>query len=251
MSIPPGIIIAILGLALLSGLSTVIGVVLAYILKTRNKLISVGIGFSVGIMLLISFFELLPEALNTISLVQTVVGTFCGIIFIALLNFLIPHKHITEEKGAISSRLHRVAFLAAAGLILHDFPEGFAMANSYIISPTLGLFIAISIALHNIPEEFAMAVPFIMAGKKLKFLVKLAIVSALAEPAGAIIGLLSAGLFVNGTAVSLAFAAGAMIYVSLHELLPMMRIYDKVRLFFLGIAISGVLYYLLSILFPE
>ncbi len=243
--------VAILGLALLSGITTVIGVALAYLLKNRRKWTSFGIGFSVGIMLLISFLELFPEALKAVSVTKVSVFVLCGMIFIALLNYLIPHKHLTEEEGAVSSHLHRVAFLVAAGLILHDFPEGFALTNSFLVSPTFGIFIAISIALHNIPEEYAMAVPFIMAGKKMKFLIKLALISALAEPAGAILGLLTANISSSANHLSLAFAGGAMIYVAIHELLPLVKIYKHAYQFVIGMIGSAIVYLGLLSFFPE
>lgn len=77
----------------------------------------------------------------------------------ASLHVIIPHTHLVEESGRIDARMLESAYLVAFGLILHDFPEGFAMANSYVASPSSGVLVALAIALHNIPEEFAMAAP--------------------------------------------------------------------------------------------
>ena len=158
-------IIAIILLSLLSGITTLIGVILAYFIKKNVKLICAGIGFSAGIMLFISFLELLPEAAKATSLFSAFLALILGILFIASLNFIIPHTHFVKEKGKLNWHL-RVAYLVAFGLILHDFPEGFAMANSYILAPRLGLLVALSIAIHNIPEEFAMAIPLVLTKKK-------------------------------------------------------------------------------------
>src|SRR4030042_740957 len=225
----------ILFLAFLSGATTLIGVWLAICCKNNTKAIVTGIGFSTGIMLLIPIFELIPESLKNASLLNVAVALFSGVICLALLNYFIPHSHLIKEKESNKSQLYKVAFLVTLGLILHDFPEGFAMANSYVLAPSLGIMVAISIALHNIPEEFAIAAPIVMLKDK-KFLFKAAFVSGLAEPAGAIIGLIGIAIVPSLTPIFLSFAAGAMIFVSIHELVPFANRY-KMPLFF----ISGII----------
>ena len=137
----------------------------------------------------------------------------------------------------------------AFGLILHDVPEGFAMANSYIASPSLGILVAFAIALHNIPEEVAMAVPIVMV-KSRRFLYTAAVLSGLAEPLGAVVGLVAVNYFPGLNALFMAFAAGAMVFVSVHELLPMARRYNHIHVFVLGVAISLFVYALLAAVIP-
>lgn len=235
-------------LAFLSSLTTLIGVVLAIYFKKSVKGIVIGIGFSVGIMLLISFFELIPESVGVAGISKTLLAIFLGILLIGILNFIIPHTHLVKEKPP-HSHLVKTAYLVVLGLILHDFPEGFAMASSYIHKPALGLLTALAIALHNIPEEFAMAVPLV-AIKKKSFLFKAAFISGLAEPAGAILGLFAVGFLPSLLPVFMSFAAGAMIFVSIHELLPLAHKYKKTSLFILGIGLSVLVYLALRILIP-
>ena len=121
------------------------------------------------------------------------------------------------------------------------------MANSYLITPSLGLLLAIGIAIHNIPEGFVMGVPASLVKRK-KFVLKIAFLAAFAEPAGAIIGLFSASVIPGIIPYSLSFAAGAMIFVSLNELLPMARRYDRPRMLILGIIFSIFIYSGLSLL---
>jgi zinc transporter, ZIP family len=239
-------IIAVISLSLLSGVTTLIGVIPAYFIKKNVKLICTGIGFSAGIMLFISFLELLPEAAKATSLLSAFSALILGILFIASLNLIIPHTHFIKEKGKLNWRL-KAAYLVAFGLILHDFPEGFAMANSYILAPRLGILVALSIAIHNIPEEFAMAIPLVLT-KKRKLLAKLAFLSALAEPVGAVIGLLAVAIAPVLNPFFMAFAAGAMIFVSLHELYPMAKKYKKIPYFILGAGLSLLVYLALSLL---
>jgi ZIP family zinc transporter len=120
------------------------------------------------------------------------------------------------------------------------------MANAYIASPSLGLFVALAIALHNLPEQFAMAVPA-MALQSKRFLVGAALPSALAEPAAAIIGLIAVTARPTLNAFFIAFAPGAMIFVALHELAPIARRYGRLGWFAAGITLSALAYRLLAL----
>jgi len=242
--------IAVLMLASLSFISTLLGVALAIYVGKSERVIAIGIGFSAGIMLLVSFLELMPEAIGEAGIGITSTAFILGILIVAALHWIIPHTHLVEEKGVFNQTLLRTAYLVAFGLILHDVPEGFAMANSYIASPSLGVLTALAIAIHNIPEEFAMAVPIVMV-KKRRFLYMAAFLSGLAEPLGAVIGLVAVHFHPALNPLFMAFAAGAMVFVSVHELLPMARRYHKTHLFILGAVISVFIYGLLVALIPN
>lgn len=241
--------IAVLLLAFLSVLTTLLGVALAIYVGKNERVLAVGIGFSAGIMLLVSFFELVPEAVGETGTGMALTAFALGMLIVAALHWVIPHTHLVEERGAFRRTLLRTAYLVAFGLILHDVPEGFAMANAYIASPSLGVLVAIAIAVHNIPEEFAMAVPIIMAKKK-RFLYTAAFLSGLAEPLGAIVGLVAVHFHPALNPLFMAFAAGAMVFVSVHELLPMARQYHKTHLFALGMILSAFVYLLLNAVVP-
>lgn len=221
------------------------GVALALALRESVRGIAAGIGFSTGIMVLISTIELLPESIGDIGLGSSLLTAALGAGFVWLAHRLIPHVHLFEELGHARMALARSASLVAFGLILHDVPEGFAMANAYIASPALGVLAAVAIALHNIPEEFAMAVPGV-ALRKRRFLFGTAALSALAEPLGAIIGLAAVGVAPGLNGHFLAFAAGAMLFVSIHELVPMAGRYGHKGLFALGAGLSVLVYALLT-----
>ena len=248
--IPTAYFVVIL-LSFLSVITTIIGVALAFVFKRGRKAISIGIGFSAGIMLLISFFELIPESVIEAGVTETFLSVFFGILFIGILNLLIPHTHMIKEKGKFNSSLLKTAYLVAFGLILHDFPEGFAMANSYIFSPSLGLLIALAIAVHNIPEEFAMAIPLVLSKSKKSFLFKIAFLSSIAEPIGAVLGLLAVNFLPQLNPLFLSFAAGAMIFISIHELFPLAKRYKRILFFILGVVSSIFVYLVLTLLIPQ
>jgi ZIP family zinc transporter len=236
---------AVILLSLLSCLTTSLGVALALSLRENVRAIAMGIGFSVGIMVLISMFELIPESMSAIGLRTTLASAVLGVALVWAAHFTIPHTHLVEEKGVMDRALIRSLYLVVFGLILHDVPEGFAMASAYTASPAIGVLVALGIALHNLPEEFAMSVSA-MTLKSKGFLFGAALVSSLAEPVGAIIGLAAAGVAPSLNAHFMAFAAGAMLFVSIHELIPMARRYRHMGLFLWGMVLSGLVYWLLA-----
>jgi ZIP family zinc transporter len=238
--------VAVLLLSLLSFVTTSIGVFLSGLIREDARAIALGIGFSAGIMVLVSLLELIPEAHSAVGASSTALTVGFGAVLLWLINFAIPHSHLIPEHGLGDTRLVRSIYLVVIGLILHDVPEGFAMANAYIADPSLGLLIALAIALHNLPEEMAMALPA-MALQSRRFLFGAAALSALAEPVGAVIGLLAVEALAGLNGYFIAFAAGAMLFVSLHELVPMARRYGSLRWFAVGIALSIAVHRLLSV----
>jgi ZIP family zinc transporter len=236
---------AVILLSLLSFVTTAAGVVLAVRARREARAIAAGIGFAAGLMILLSVAELLPRAVSITAPVVALAAAAAGAALIWLAHFLIPHAHLVIEGLPESAPQVRSAYLIVLGLLLHDVPEGFAMANDYIASPPHGVATAIAIALHNLPEEFAMAVPVAVLGSR-RALFGAALLSGLAEPVGAVIGLVAVGLapVLHGT--FLALAAGAMLFVSLHELVPMARRYGNRGAFVFGAAASAPVYALLG-----
>ncbi|KAB2875149.1 MAG: zinc permease [Pseudorhodoplanes sp.] len=238
---------AILLLSLLSVVTTALGVMLALVIRGNARAVAAGIGFSTGIMVLISAVELVPEAHGSLGTAGTAAAVALGAACLWLANLLIPHAHLVREHGQADTRLVKSVYLIVFGLILHDVPEGFAMANAYLASPSLGLLVGLAIALHNLPEEFAMALPA-MTLRSRRFLVTAACLSALAEPLGAVIGIVAVALQPALGACFMAFAAGAMLFVSMHELVPMARRYRRPGWFVAGVAASLIVYRTLALL---
>jgi ZIP family zinc transporter len=238
--------IAILLLSLLSVVTTAGGVLLALFIRENIPAIAAGIGFSTGIMILVSGAELIPEAHALVGTPGTALGACLGASLLGLANFAIPHGHLVTEHGMGDTRLIRSANMVVVGLILHDVPEGFAMANAYVASPSLGLLVAIAIALHNLPEELAMAIPALAMRRK-RFLIGAAVASALAEPLGAAAGLFAVNVSPSLNGYFMAFAAGAMLFVSFHELAPMARRYGRLAWFGSGLALSVIVHQALAL----
>ena len=238
-------IVAVMVLSFLSCLTTCLGVILALWLRRNDRAIACGIGFSAGIMILISLIELIPEASSEIGLQAAMFTALSGAFLLWIMHTILPHTHLIKEHGMIDPAVVKSVYLVVFGLILHDVPEGFAMANAYVSSPSLGILVAIAIALHNLPEEFALCIPAITL-KSRRILFGTALLSALAEPFGALLGLLAIEIAPVLNPFFLSFAGGAMMFVSVHELAPLANRYGALRYFIGGIALSIVVYRLLA-----
>jgi ZIP family zinc transporter len=238
--------VAVLLLSLLSCVTMTLGVSLALALRENRRALAAGIGFSTGTMVLLSLLELLPASIAGLGVGGTLASAGLGAAVIWAAVLVIPHARLLEERGETHGTSGTTsASLVVCGLVLHDVPEGFAMANAYVKSPGLGILIALAIALHNLPEQFAMAVP-VVTFRSRRLLFGAALLSALAEPFGAIIGLVAVGIAPAFNAGFLAFAAGAMLFVAIHELIPMARRYRHTGLFLVGIGLAVLVYRFLA-----
>lgn len=222
-------------LSLIAGLSTALGAMVVFLIKkTDNRIISASMGFSAGVMISVSIFELFPEAASELGTLVAGILFLLGMVTVAILDFLIPHEYMHEhsctdtdaslENNPNNKRLLRTGKLIAIGIAIHNFPEGIVTMSGSLHSIKLGLLIAVSISLHNIPEGLSVAIPIFYASDDKKRAFKLSFLSGLAEPVGAVIGLiilLTLGMIYSEIIVlSLAFVAGIMTFISLDELLP-------------------------------
>ncbi|MDG5815699.1 zinc transporter ZupT [Chitinispirillales bacterium ANBcel5] len=245
------------GLTLLAGLSTVLGSVFAFFTKTTNtKFLSGAMGFSAGVMLYISFVELLPEGVEFLSEhvgegtgnLYAIVAFFAGILVIAVIDKLIPsfenphEMHKVEEINQVDKKngLHRVGVFTALAIAIHNFPEGLVTFTATLADPALGISIAIAIAIHNIPEGIAVAVPIYYATGSRKKAFLYSFLAGIAEPIGALIGFTFFLHFFNDLILGILFAsvAGIMVFISLDELLPAAEKYGEHHISIYGLILG-------------
>ncbi|EAC1332544.1 zinc transporter ZupT [Campylobacter jejuni] len=254
-------------MTLFAGFSTAIGSTIAFFSRKDDlRVLSLGLGFSAGVMIYISFMEILPTALKDFknhydSHWAELLGLACffgGILISLLIDKLIPedvNPHEPKEdlselkicplpqKGQNPPKFHpgeklhqintkalkRTGIFTALAIAIHNFPEGFATFISSLDNLTLGIAIAIAVAIHNIPEGLAVSLPIYHAtGDKKKAFIYSAL-SGLAEPLGAFVGALILLPFIGDLTLAISFAviAGIMVFISLDELLPAAKTYDK------------------------
>jgi len=207
-------------LSTLAGLGTGIGGLVVLVRKPGEKLFVFLIGLAAGLMIMLSFMELLFDSLRTSGLFPAAVGFIAGTLVLFILDFILPHKHIVSEKGVIDAKMFRTGTLIAIGISLHNLPEGIAVASGYSYAPEIGLIITIVIALHNIPEGIAIALPFRMSGTSRWAAFRIALLSGLTEPVGAVIAAVFLTALPELMPFALSFAAGVMVFITVDELIP-------------------------------
>lgn len=252
-------------LTMIAGLSTGIGSILAFFTKhTNTKFLSSALGFSAGVMLFVSFMELMPTALadftkaygDKTAYLYLLISFFGGIALIGIIDFLIPedenpHETHKVEEVQKKSRLHRMGIMIALSIGIHNFPEGLATFIAALDNMQVAIPIVIAIAIHNIPEGIAVSIPIYHATGNKKKAFWYSFLSGMAEPFGALIGMIFLLPFWTPqlNSIMLAGISGIMVYISLDELLPSAEKYGEHHLSILGLiagmALMGVSLYLL------
>lgn len=193
-------------------------------------------GFASGVMVAASIWSLLipameqTESMGRWSFVPAFIGFWLGILFLLALDMVIPHLHMHAEKAeGKRSKLKRTTMMVLA-VTLHNIPEGMAVGVVYAAflagdaNVTAGgaLALAIGIAIQNFPEGAIISMPLHAEGKSRKGAFADGVLSGAVEPVGALATMFAAGFFLPAMPYLLSFAAGAMLYVVVEELIPEM-----------------------------
>ena len=229
-------------ISFLAGISTSIGGAISYLIRRDNmRVMSYGLSFSAGVMIYVSFMEILPQGMEKLGehFSSGLAGKsaalglfFLGAALTALIDQLVP-EHMSADMLKCdkknSGRIGKVGVMTAAALCAHNFPEGLAVFASGLDSLTLGIPIAVAITLHNIPEGVTVALPIYNATGDRKKAFWWATYSGLAEPVGAFIGFLFIDYLLSTALLGGLFAliAGIMVFISLDELLPTAQEYGN------------------------
>ena len=257
-------------LSLLAGLSTTIGSVIAFIVKKPNpKFISFVMGFSAGVMIFISFVELLLNSISSIGYQLGVLFFFLGMGIMFLIDVIVSHKYefedsieiLVNDNGSFKPHLHhghrhrhrngrekkkfkveKTSLFIVLGVFIHNFPEGMATFIRTLTEIKLGLLLTLAIALHNIPEGIAVSIPLFIKNGSKRNAFKWSFISGISEPVGAMVTWLILFPFITPALLSalLGVVGGIMIYISLDELLPASRKLGKEHHSILGI-ITGMI----------
>lgn len=259
-------ILIVLGLTTLAGLATGIGGAIGFFVRrTNTRLLTFLLGLSAGVMIFISFVELFADAQESLAdahggttgKLYALAAFFGGIGIAMLIDKLVPEEenpHETRgaeelssensrESGGVSAgTMKRSGWLFMLAIGIHNFPEGMATFAAGLSGLSLGIPIAIAVALHNIPEGITVSVPIFYATGSRKKAFWYSFVAGLAEPVGALVGMLVLFPFLSPTVLAVLFAAvaGIMVFISFDELLPMSERWGHHHLSIYGIG-AGML----------
>ena len=252
-------------------MATSIGGLIAFFAKrTKTTFLSFSMGFSAGVMIYISFTQILSNANDIISgsyeaktsawltLLFFVIGFFITALIDKMLPAIDnPHEartveQMTDIEARKNKKLLRIGTFTAIAIGIHNLPEGIATFMSGVSDITVGISIALAIAIHNIPEGIAISVPVYYATGSKKKALLWSVLSGFSEPLGAVVGYFIIIFFHGENVLGYVFAivAGIMIYISFDELLPAAHRYGKhheaIYGLISGIVVIGVSLILLS-----
>jgi ZIP family zinc transporter len=218
-------------------LGTSLGAAVVFLMKKdmSERLRKALTGFAAGVMVAASFWSLLEPALEDsknlgrLSFIPAAVGFLIGMLFILFLDMVTPHMHLDHSEEGPHVKLKQTTKLILA-VTLHNIPEGMAVGVVYAgwmsgqgsVSLTGALVLAIGIAIQNFPEGAVVSTPLLAEGMPRRKTFLYGVLSGVVEPIASVLTILASQAVVPILPYLLAFAAGAMMYVVVEELIPEM-----------------------------
>lgn len=238
------------GLCAGAAAATMIGCFSIFMTKSgpSPRLLAFGLAFAGGAMVYVSLVEIFQKSyasfgesyLDKSAYGYATLALFAGVGLVLLLDKLIPNPHhalADKDVGHVHAHGHdhhhydikKIGLLAAAAITAHNFPEGMATFFAALDNPAVGGSLAFAIAIHNIPEGVSIAIPVYHATGSRKKAVLACLISALAEPVGALLGYVVLQPFLSPTVYGVIFGviAGVMVFLALDELLPSAKRYSR------------------------
>lgn len=219
------------------------------------------LGFASGVMVAASVWSLLIPSMEMsagegiCTVLPAAIGFIAGMGFLLAVDYLTPHLHIGDESPeGLKARISKTAMLALA-VTIHNIPEGMAVGvviagslqDGIGITPAAAMATAIGIAIQNIPEGAIISMPMRAAGNSRRKSFLIGGLSGIVEPIGAVLVILLASLMTPILPYFLAFAAGAMLYVVVEELIPEASVGQHSNISTIGFAIGFVLMMVLDV----
>lgn len=211
-----------------AGLMTGVGALPIFLTKNvSQKMLDLLLGFAAGVMLAATSFSLIIPSLDYSGgglkgALITSAGILVGAIFLDLTDKYSPHEHLLDKRieGGATKSLKKI-WLFIIAITIHNFPEGLAVGVGFGDNNiSNGLTLAMGIGLQNIPEGLAVALALVREKYTQKKAFTIALVTGLVEPVGGLLGLLLVSIFKPILPFTLAFAAGAMLFVISDEIIP-------------------------------
>ena len=236
--------------SLIAGSATILGASLVFFMrKVSDRLLDAAMGFSAGVMLAATFFGLISPAIKIGGIYKTAFGILLGAVFLIIAEKVVPHMHrVTGAKGP-PTHLSKI-WLFILAITIHNFPEGLAVGVGFAGGNiAAGIILAIGIGLQNIVEGLVVALPLYRSRNKIMEAFLVASFTCLIEPIGGFLGISVVSLMKSLIPYGLAFAAGAMLFVTVEELIPETHSRGNVRESTVGIILGFVVMMFLESIF--
>ena len=244
-------------------LGTTLGSAMVFLMKNKmnTKVQKLLLGFASGVMIAASIWSLITPSIEMaeeqgiVSWIPAAIGFLFGIIFLLVLDSIIPHLHLNSKKPeGIKAKLKNTTMMVLA-VTLHNIPEGMAvgvvfagvLAQNTMITLAGAFALSIGIAIQNFPEGAIISMPLKNEGVSKPKAFLYGTLSGIVEPIGAIITILLTGIVTPILPYLLSFAAGAMIYVVVEELIPESQAGEHSNIGTIGVAIGFVIMMILDV----
>jgi ZIP family zinc transporter len=255
MEVTVGLLIPFIG--------TTLGSAMVFFMKNKmnNKVEKLLLGFASGVMIAASVWSLMipsidmAKAQNIIEWIPATIGFLLGIMFLLILDSIIPHLHLhTDKPEGIKSKIEKTTMMVLA-VTLHNIPEGMAvgvvfagaLAQNTGITMAGAIALAIGIAIQNFPEGAIISMPLKSEGISKSKAFLYGTLSGIVEPIGALLTIALTNLVIPILPYFLSFAAGAMIYVVVEELIPESQNGEHSNIGTIGVAIGFVIMMILDV----
>ena len=244
-------------------LGTALGSAMVFFMKNKinGKVEKLLLGFAAGVMIAASIWSLIIPAINmeeqqgVISWIPAAIGFLLGILFLLILDSVIPHLHLKSDRPeGVRAKFKKVTMLVLA-VTLHNIPEGMAVGVTFAgalignsgITIAGALALALGIAIQNFPEGAIISMPLKAEGISKSKAFFYGTLSGIVEPIGAMITILLTSAIEPILPYILSFAAGAMIYVVVEELIPESQSGEHSNIGTIGVAIGFVIMMILDV----
>ena len=255
MNLTVGLLIPFIG--------TTLGSAMVFFMKNKmnKKIEKLLLGFAAGVMFAASIWSLIIPAIDMaeeqhiVAWLPATIGFLLGIFFLLILDSIIPHLHLNSEKPeGINAKLKKITMMVLA-VTLHNIPEGMAVGVAYAgalientgITMAGALALSVGIAIQNFPEGAIISMPLKAEGTTKAKAFLYGTLSGIVEPLGAIVTILLTSMIVPILPYILSFAAGAMIYVVVEELIPESQTGEHTNISTIGVAIGFVIMMILDV----
>ena len=244
-------------------MGTILGSAMVFLMKNKinKKLEKILLGFASGVMIAASVWSLLIPSIdmakeqNVVEWIPATVGFLSGIVFLLILDSVIPHLHLNADKPEGLKSKFEKSIMRVFAITLHNIPEGMALgivlagslAQNTGITIASALVLGIGIAIQNFPEGAIVSMPLKSEGMSKSKAFLYGVLSGIVEPIGALLTIALTSLVVPTLPYFLAFAAGTMIYVVVEELIPESQSGEHSNIGTIGVAIGFVIMMILDI----
>lgn len=239
---------------LLLGIFILIGALLAFLVKKKDKVVDFSIGLALGVMLMLSVLDLLPEVIEQLGLNHIyifIIGTIGGYYLLKLLDKFIPdHDHNEEKNLTVKEKkenLIHIGVVTSLALVLHNIIEGMAVYTTILSDAKLGLAVTLGIGFHNIPLGMVIAATFYQSNENFWKTITIISAVALSTFVGGLVmfflNLSTINPILLGTLLSITL--GMLVFITFSELIPRIRESKNKKISYLGMII-GIMILLIS-----